>query len=96
MEPDRGVIDNLDKQGRKADQKAGELHDEGRRPVAGLYVSEIVATGLADWPHLQKSLEQGAGPAMRAPAKQTGPDRVDPGRRKVFSGWRQPLQPKAT
>ena len=81
MQPHGRAVGDFNIQGRKADQGAGDLHDEAGRPVAGGHRSQVVAADLADRPYLQKTLEQGTLAAVGTPAKQTRPDRVDPGGR---------------
>jgi len=93
--PDRRLIGDLNEQGPEHHDPACDLHDEDGRAIAGIQTGKVEPADRAPVDDLQEPREQRPLGAMGTAAKQSGPDRIDPGRR-----WRHRLwvwvQPKTT
>ena len=81
-----GSIGDLDEQGPEHHDPACDLHDEDGRAIAGVQTGEVEAADRAPIDDLQEPREQRPLGAVGTAAKQSGPDRIDPGRR-----WRHRL-----
>ncbi|MNN77957.1 hypothetical protein D3C81_1944650 [compost metagenome] len=96
---------DLDRQGREADDEAGDLHDEGGGAVAGLDRGEIEAAGFARRADFQKALKQTPLPTVGTPPAKAGQNGLSPKqigaglfvpRRLKCRGWFARLHPKVT
>src|SRR5690606_5405270 len=105
VQPDGGMPGDLDRQGREADHKAGDLHDEGGGAVAGLDRGEVIAAGFTEGADLEEALEQRPLAAGGATAAQARADRLSAmqigaglfvPRRLKCRAWIAQRQPKVT
>src|SRR5262249_37426038 len=69
VNPVRRLIEDLHRQGRAGDNKAGQEHDEERRRVCRIDKGIVEAALLAAWAQRKKTLEQPALAAARATAQ---------------------------